>query len=283
LGHDQYERGAGGWRPLRLLALDPVRFAVDHALGALYYRDGAPFAGREAINRFTDGNVGRLVDYRWQYIGQAIVTFADVGTVDQPLFTEVDANAPGRLFQSLKSHLADGAFTQTNVFGTRYSLEALIAVMLRLIRRRAEAELGEVVSGVVVGRPVHYRDETGLDDLAVGRMRQACDLAGLPVIDFLAEPTAAALSYTTALSGERRLVVLDFGGGTFDVTVLQTDHRGRVRVLATDGTPVGGDLLDRRIVAGTLIDQFGAGARFGPRLLPLPAVLMDSLASGSDC
>jgi hypothetical chaperone protein len=263
---------------VRLLAIDPAGVSPSIMRSALFItREGVPFAGREAIDRFTMGNVGRTIDYRWQYIGHAVVTFADVGTVDQALFTQVDANAPGRLFQSLKSHLADAAFTQTNVFGTRYTLEALIAVMLRLIRRRSEAELGGPITGAVVGRPVHYSEQPGLDDLAVGRMRQACELAGLPAIEFLAEPTAAALSYTTALAAERRLLVLDFGGGTFDITVLQTDGRGRVRVLATDGLPVGGDLLDRRIVMGKLLDQFGAGATFGPKRLPLPAALMASL------
>jgi hypothetical chaperone protein len=263
---------------VRLLRLDPANPAPAIMRSALFIsREGVPFAGREAIDRFTEGNVGRLIDYRWQYIGHAVVTFADVGTVDQALFTQVDANAPGRLFQSLKSHLADAAFTETNVFGTRFTLEALIAVMLRAIKRRAEAELGEPITGMVVGRPVHYSVEPGLDDLAVGRMRQAYELAGLAPVEFLPEPTAAALAYTTTLRDEERLLVLDFGGGTFDITVLEADGRGRVRVLATDGLPVGGDLIDRRIVMGKLLRRFGQGARLAPRWLPLPEMLLSRL------
>lgn len=266
-------------RQVRLLELDPVNTSPSIMRSTLFItREGVPFAGREAINRFTEGNVGRQIDYQWRFIGTTVVTFADVGTVDQALYTQVDANTPGRLFQSLKAHLADDAFTETNVFGTRYTLEALIAVMLRLIYRRAEAELGAALTGLVVGRPVHYSEEPGLDDLAVGRMRQAYALAGMPPVEFLPEPTAAALAYTTGLSAEERLVVLDFGGGTFDITVLLADERGRVRVLATDGVPIGGDLLDRRLVMGMLLDQFGQRARFGPRHLPLPAMLLSRLA-----
>lgn len=264
---------------VRLIDLDPVSRAPTIMRSALFItRDGAPFAGREAIDRFTEGNVGRLIDYRWQYIGHTIVTFADVGEIDQPLFTQVDANTPGRLFQSLKAHLADGAFTETSVFGTRYSLEALIAVMLRLIKRRSEAWLGAPLAGLVVGRPVHYSETPGLDDLAIERMRQACALADLPPLEFLPEPTAAALAYTTAMTREQRLLVLDFGGGTFDITVLHAAPGGKVRVLATDGVPIGGDVIDRRVVMGKLLGHFGQEATFGPRRLPLPAMLLARLA-----
>lgn len=108
-------------------------------------------------------------------------------------------------------------------------------------------------------------------------MRQACALAGLPEVVFLPEPTAAALAYATSARREQHLLVLDFGGGTFDITVLRTSSGGRMTVLATDGVPVGGDLLDRRIVMGPVLTHFGAGATLGPRRLPLPAVILDHL------
>jgi hypothetical chaperone protein len=73
------------------------------------------------------------------------------------------------------------------------------------------------------------------------------------------------------------VVVFDFGGGTLDVTVMRLEQGGSYEVLATDGVPVGGDLMDRRIVMGKLLQHFGAGAELGPRRLPLPAFLMDHL------
>src|SRR5579859_5098350 len=152
---------------VRLLALDPINATPSIMRSTLFIsRNGVPSIGREAINRFTEGNVGREIEYQWRYIGEAEVTLADVGTVVQSLYAIVDANTPGRLFQSLKSHLRDASFTGTDVFGTRYSLEALIGVVLRLILQRIEAELATPITGIVLGRPVHYADDPRLDTLA---------------------------------------------------------------------------------------------------------------------
>jgi hypothetical chaperone protein len=241
-------------------------------------REGVPFIGREAIDRFTEANVGREIEYEWRYVGESEVTLADFGTVMQALYAVVDSNRPGRLFQSLKSHLRDSSFTGTDVFGVRYTLESLIAIVLRMIVRRAEEELGAEITGMVLGRPVHYATDVRLDALAIERMSNAAKLAGLPPFTFLPEPTAAALSYAATARGEQHVLVFDFGGGTLDVTVMRIDGRGNREVLATDGVPVGGDLLDRRVVMGKLLPHFGAGAVLGPRKLPLPAVLLEHLS-----
>jgi hypothetical chaperone protein len=263
---------------VRLIALDPVNSSPSIMRSTLFItREGVPFVGRAAIDRFTEGNVGREIEYEWRYLGDAEVTLADVGTVTQALYAVVDANAPGRLFQSLKTHLRDSSFTGTDVFGTRYTLETLIAVVLRIILRRIEDETGQKVTSMVLGRPVHYSTDANLDALAVERMRRAGDEAGLPPFTFLPEPTAAALSYASTAKGEQHVLVFDFGGGTLDVTVMRIDDRGAREVLATDGVPIGGDLLDRRIVMGKLLPHFGAGATLGPRKMPLPAVLLDHL------
>jgi hypothetical chaperone protein len=263
---------------IRLLNLDPVNSAASIMRSTLFItREGVPFIGREAINRFTEANVGREIEYEWRYVGEAEVTLADVGTVMQSLYAVVDTNKPGRLFQSLKSHLRDSTFSGTDVFGTRYTLEALIAIVLRIIVQRIETELGAAVTSLVIGRPVHYSTDPKLDTLAASRMRQASELAGLPPFSFLPEPTAAALSYATTVREEQHILVFDFGGGTLDVTVMRVDQRGRRDVLATDGVPIGGDLLDRRIVMGKLLPYFGAGAALGPRKLPFPAVILEHL------
>ncbi|MEN9935100.1 MAG: hypothetical protein RLZZ387_1679 [Chloroflexota bacterium] len=266
-------------RHVRLIGLDPVNSSPSIMRSTLFMtREGVPFIGREAINRFTEGNVGREIEYQWRYIGETEVTLAEVGTVMQSLYAVVDANTPGRLFQSLKTHLRDSGFSGTDVFGVRYSLEQLIAVVLRMILQRIETELGHQVTGMVIGRPVHYSLDPEADALAIERMRVACELADLPPFEFLPEPTAAAYAYAAGATSEQRVLVFDFGGGTLDVTVMQVDGRGRSEVLATDGVPIGGDLMDRRIVMGKVLPHFGAGATLGPRKLPLPAVLLDHLS-----
>jgi hypothetical chaperone protein len=264
---------------LTLLPLDPVNTSQSILRSTLFItREGAPFIGREAINRFTEGNVGREIEYEWKYIGDAEITFAEFGTVIQALYVTVDANAPGRLFQSLKTGLRDKSFTKTNVFGKQYTLESLIAVALRLILERIQHVLGQPVTSMVIGRPVHYAVNSDADLLAFQRMQAACALAELPNVTFLEEPSAAALSYARSAQGRQHVLVFDFGGGTLDVTVMQLDGKGGRTVLATDGVPVGGDLLDQRLVMGRMLPHFGAGATLGPRRLPLPAHLLENLS-----
>ena len=263
---------------VRLLNLDPVNNSPTVMRSTLFItRAGVPSIGRAAIQRYQEGNVGREIEYEWRYIGDTEVTLADVGTVMQALYAVVDANTPGRLFQSLKTHLRDRSFTGTDVFGTRYSIETLIAVVLRIILQRVEGELGSPVTSMVLGRPVHYSTDPQLDALAIARMRAAGEEAGLPPFTFLPEPTAAALSYAATARGEQRVLVFDFGGGTLDVTVMRIDQRGSRDVLATDGVPIGGDLMDRRIVMGKLLPHFGSGATLGARKMPLPSGLLDHL------
>ncbi len=265
---------------LRLLPIDPVN-ANPHILRSTLFitRQGAPFIGREAINRFTEGNVGREIDYEWKYVGEAEVTLAEVGTVMQALYVNVDANAPGRLFQSIKSGLRDKSFTGTNVFGKSYTIEALVATVLGLILQHIETQLGSPVTSMVVGRPVHYADTPEADRLAFERMQAACAAAGFPDVTFLEEPTAAALSYARSTHGSsRRVLVFDFGGGTLDVTIMHIDHRGQRTFLATNGVPVGGDLLDRRLMMGRMLPHFGEGAVLGVRRLPFPTHILEHLS-----
>jgi hypothetical chaperone protein len=263
---------------VHVLPLDPVNAAPEVLRSALFIaRDGDVALGRAAIDRYTDANVGREIEYQRVHIGVTEMTFAEVGTFKQDLFADVDANAPGRLFVSIKLGLADASHAGTNVFGTRWTLPELVALMLQRIARRASDLTGQTVDALVIGRPVHYADDPNADQLAISRMREAAQLAGLRNVMFLPEPTAAALTYTRRIQRDQHLLVFDFGGGTLDVTIMRLDRSGGRWVLATDGVAVGGDLLDQRIVMGKLHPHFGADAELGPRRLPLPAFLLDHL------
>jgi hypothetical chaperone protein len=266
---------------ITMLPLDPRNTANPRLLRSSLFltREGVAYIGREAIDRFLEGNVGREIDYAWKYIGDAELTFADMDTsVIQALYAYVDNNAPGRLFQSLKSGLRDAGFTHTSVFGRAYTLEELIALALRLILLRVQDQLGQPVTGVVVGRPVHYATDPAADALAFKRMRYACKLAALPNVTFLEEPSAAALDYARQSRHAQRVLVFDFGGGTLDLTVMQIDRHGQTHVLATDGVPVGGDVLDQRIVMGRMLKHFGEGATLGARKLPFPVHVLEHLS-----
>ena len=265
---------------IRLLDLDPTSPNPTVMPSALFIgRSGNLLMGQAAIDHYTAANVGREIVYERRSLGQLELTFATVGTVKRDVYALVDANKPGRLFQSMKSALREASYTSTDVFGTPWSLEQLIATLLRAIKQRVEELLGEPITSITIGRPVHYAPTPEGDALAIKRMRHACDLAELPEVSFLEEPVAAAYSYANEIRALRRVLVFDFGGGTLDVTIMALEPHGRHEVLATDGVPIGGDLLDRRVVMGALLPYFGAGARLGPRKLPLPAFLLEHLQS----
>ncbi len=260
-----------------LIPLDPVAANHEVLRTALFITpEGERQIGRAAINAFTEGNVGREIIYERRSLGTLKQTYAEVGTIEEEIVGLVDVNSPGRLFQSLKTMLRDPSYVRTNVFGVEYTLEQLIAFILREIRRRIEAFLGTKVTALTVGRPVHYAATAEGDALAIQRMTNACALAGLDAVSFLPEPIAAAYAYAAYQREQRNVLVFDFGGGTLDVTVMAINGTERT-VLATDGVPIGGDILDSKIVTGALTPYFGAGARLGPRKLPLPAVLLERL------
>lgn len=260
-----------------LVPLDSVAANPNVLRTALFITpEGQQRIGRAAINAFTEGNVGREIVYERRYLGTITQTYAGVGTVTQAVEGLVDSNPPGRLFQSIKTMLRDPSYIRTNVFGQETTLEELIAKILRAIRREIERFTGEKISAITVGRPVHYASTPEGDALAIRRMREACELADLPNVSFMPEPVAAAHAFAASQRERRNIIVFDFGGGTLDVTVMAIDGAKR-QVLATDGVPIGGDVLDSKIVTGALRQYFGDGARLGPRKLPLPAALMEHL------
>jgi hypothetical chaperone protein len=264
-------------RELRLIPLDPSDTTPTVMRSVLLVsRSGELMVGRTAIDYYTASNVGRAIEYKDVMLGVLQMHFADM-TITRDIHAVVDANAPARLFQSLKTALRDPSYTSTDVFGTRWSVEEIVAAFLREVRRRAEEYLGEPIDGLTVGRPVHYTDTAAGDELVLARMRRACELAGLPEVSFLEEPVAAAYAFKQQLAEPRSVFVFDFGGGTLDTTVMLLDPCDRPVVLATGGVSIGGDLLDSRIVTGALLPYFGAGALLGPRKLPLPAFILEHL------
>ncbi|AOU98222.1 Fe-S protein assembly chaperone HscA [Acidihalobacter yilgarnensis] len=117
------------------------------------------------------------------------------------------------------------------------------AEILRSLRARAEASLGDELAGVVITVPAYF------DDAQRQATKDAARLAGLNVFRLLNEPTAAAVAYGLDQGGDGLIAVYDLGGGTFDISVLRL-NRGVFEVLATGGdSALGGDDFDREIAA----------------------------------
>jgi molecular chaperone HscA len=124
------------------------------------------------------------------------------------------------------------------------------AEILRVLKARAEAELGGELDGVVITVPAYF------DDGQRQATRDAGRLAGLEVMRLLNEPTAAALAYGLDKQAEGTFAVFDLGGGTFDISILKLEG-GVFEVKSTGGdSALGGDDFDRA-VAGHFLQAMG--------------------------
>jgi molecular chaperone DnaK len=125
------------------------------------------------------------------------------------------------------------------------------AMILKKMKETAEAFLGQKVTEAVITVPAYFNDSQRQSTKDAGR------IAGLDVKRIINEPTAAALAYGLDKGGEKKIVVFDLGGGTFDVSVLEIGD-GVFQVLATNGdTHLGGDDFDAAIMHW-MVDQFKA-------------------------
>ena len=127
--------------------------------------------------------------------------------------------------------------------GEKYAPPQVSAKILQKLKRAAEAYLGETVTEAVITVPAYFNDAQRQATKDAGR------IAGLTVRRIINEPTAAALAYGLDKNEDHRIAVYDFGGGTFDISILEVGDN-TVEVLATNGdTHLGGDDVDKKIIA----------------------------------
>src|SRR2546429_4615866 len=140
---------------VRVLPIDPV--AGETMPTVLYIRrDGTPIVGRAAIDAYLEDNRTRgPIRREFKMLGIRMASSdKEQPTVEAHIFTDVQA--PGRLFQALKTFLGDPLDTRTNVFGDAKGLEDLIALILVHVRNRAEELTGAAPDAITLGRPVRF-------------------------------------------------------------------------------------------------------------------------------
>jgi hypothetical chaperone protein len=199
----------------------------------------------------------------------------------------LESDTKGRLILSIKSYLGSPLFTSTQINGRYYTLEDLIAIILRRLRETVIEQFGVSATSVVLGRPVRFAGaENEVDEtLALNRLRAAADLAGFSEVTFELEPVAAAYQYETQLDHDELVLIGDFGGGTSDFTLAHLGpsrkRTGKNPVVGTSGVGIAGDTFDSRIMMNLVAPKLGLGSHYVSlgKELPVPVWPYSQLSS----
>ncbi|MBI2981046.1 MAG: molecular chaperone DnaK, partial [Deltaproteobacteria bacterium] len=144
-------------------------------------------------------------------------------------------------YQVIKSDNGDAHVKISNT-GKAYSPPEISARVLMKLKKAAESYLGEEVARAVITVPAYFNDSQRQATKDAGK------IAGLEVLRIVNEPTASALAYGLDKKKDETIAVYDFGGGTFDISILEVGENV-VEVIATNGdTHLGGDNIDQRII-----------------------------------
>ena len=160
-------------------------------------------------------------------------------------FDEVNEEMKMVPYQVVRASNGDA---RINAQGKEYSPPEISAMILQKLKQAADEYLGEAVTKAVITVPAYFNDAQRQ------ATKDAGQIAGLEVMRIVNEPTAAALAYGLDKKKDETIAVYDFGGGTFDISILEVGE-GVVEVKATNGdTHLGGDNLDQRIIDWIISD-----------------------------
>ena len=199
-----------------------------------YFADKPPQVGEAAKAAVAEDPMNTIVSVK-RFMGRGL---ADI---------QNDNNAAYEWMQT------DSAVPRIHTVAGEVSAIEVSAEILKTLKGTAEAALGGELTGVVITVPAYF------DDAQRQATKDAAKFAGLTVFRLLNEPTAAAVAYGLDKKAEGVHVIYDFGGGTFDVSILRL-NRGVFEVMATAGnSALGGDDMDHAI-AGWIAEQAGIAA-----------------------
>ncbi|MBS4773314.1 MAG: Hsp70 family protein [Proteobacteria bacterium] len=195
----------------------------------------------------------------------------------------------GRCMRSIKRILGTSLMkTGTLVNGRSVKFEDILKCFLRHLKRQMDEAAGQSVENVVLGRPVHFRDNDAEGDVrAEGELRQAARETGFAHIEFQYEPIAAAFAHEAKLKAEKLACVVDIGGGTSDFTIIRLgggrdgkpDRRDDI--LASAGVRIGGNDFDKELALKAFMPELGMYTTYGEKSLFVPTSQYFELAEWS--
>ncbi len=190
----------------------------------------------------------------------------------------LDDPSDSRLIMSMKSYLAQRSFTETRIFGRRFSLPDLIAQFLRALA--AAADLDPAAVRVVAGRPVRFAGELADDAFGEARLRESFAAAGFSDVAVALEPEGAGWHFARSLTRPATVLVGDFGGGTSDFSVLRFVPGAPVQPIGHAGVGIAGDVFDYRIISQVISPLLGKDDTFRVmgKDMPVPIEYFTSFA-----
>lgn len=265
-------------------------------MSSLHYVAGIDFGTTNSAISVSDGGEPHMIQ-----IGHSSTTIPSALFFDEStrcVFMGHDAYnkyrepfSEGRFMRSLKRILGTPIMsTGTQIYGKNTKFEDIIAYFIRHLKEKLDTSVNQSVTDVVMGRPVHFRDnDSSGDDAAQNQLEHIAHKVGFKNVAFQYEPIAAAFAHERKLTSEHLALVVDIGGGTSDFTVIRLGANLMNKpdrtddILANTGVRIGGNDFDHAFAIDKFMPEYGLGSmyRSGDKILPVPNAPYIDLATWS--
>ncbi len=192
----------------------------------------------------SSGNPVLIANDQGNYTTPSTVLFGDNEILVGSVAKKKSFKDPKNYEAFVKRHMGERNYTFTTKDGATYSPEQVSAIILKKLKNNAESFMGEPIDGAVITVPAYFGDSQRQ------ATKDAAKIAGIPVLDIINEPTAAAIAFGVSkdIDKKQKVLIYDFGGGTFDISILEIDADS-IRIIGTSGDhQLGGYDIDKRLV-----------------------------------
>ena len=255
---------------VELVTIDPGA-NMPYSLPSIAYidREDAKQAGQEAVKQFMITGPISTACSNCDLV--KIIKFGGFANYD----TDCKQHQPGsrcqdaRLISGVKSLLAPTENGTTHAWARYFELEDFVAITIKELKRRVDDIAGDNIRRVVLGYPVIFVGAEGSDykklqEQAEDRLERAAEKAGFTDIELFPEPAAVLLDQYLK---DGYILAVDFGGGTYDVAVLEYQG-GEAEVVALQGATIGGEKLDGLLFDKKVADAIGLNQKYKGKALP---------------